>query len=74
MSLISTIHLYLPLHEKILVAKCEHWEAFNEELDDPGELRKQLEVGLLCREHEACLDCAASRVFLLMDSMSFLHP
>lgn len=58
-SLTSTIHLYLPVHEKILVVKCEHRESFNEGLDDSGKFRKQLEVGLLCWEHEACLDYAA---------------
>jgi len=57
-SLTSTLHLYLPVHEKILVVKCECWEAFNEDLDDSGKFRKQLEVGLLCWEHEACIDCA----------------
>lgn len=58
-SLTSTIHLYLLVHEKNLVVKCELWESFNEDLDDSGKFRKQLEVGLLCWGHEACLGCAA---------------
>lgn len=53
-SLTSTIHLNLPVDEKILIVKCEHWESFNEDLDDCGKFRKQLEVGLLCWEHEGC--------------------
>lgn len=47
-SLTSTVHLYLPVHHKILVVQCEHWESFDEDLDDSGKFRKQLEVCLLC--------------------------
>lgn len=75
-SLTSTNHLYLPVHEKTLVVKCEHQESFNEDLDDSGKFRKQLGVDLLCWEHEACLDCAAPQgsVCLFVASSCFPLP
>lgn len=56
---ICAIHLYLPVRVETLGVKYKHQESFNDDLDVSGKFGKQLEVGLLCWEHEGCLDCAA---------------
>lgn len=58
-SLPCAIHLYLLVHGETLVVKYKQQEAFNDDLDLSGKFGKQLEVGLLCWEHEGYLDCAA---------------
>lgn len=52
MPLTCAIHLYLPVRGETLVVKYKQQEAFNDDLDLSAKFGKQLEVGLLCWEHE----------------------